>query len=49
MLEDVGREAALLVSEMIGDSDAWQAARRRRIVIEPELVVRGSSGPAPRR
>jgi len=49
MLEDVGREAALLVSEMIGDSDAWQAARSRRVVIEPELVVRGSSGPARRR
>jgi LacI family transcriptional regulator len=47
MLAQVSREATLLIADMIGDADAWQAARGRRIVIEPELVVRGSTGRAP--
>ena len=42
----MGAEAAQLLMERIGDPDCEGAAE---IVMEPELILRESTGPAPQR
>jgi len=46
-LKEMGKRAADMLNEAIGDTDAWHAMLGRRVVVEPTLSVRESTGPAP--
>jgi DNA-binding LacI/PurR family transcriptional regulator len=47
MLQQIGRSAARLALEMVGDRRAWKRLRGRRERVPATLVIRQSTGPAP--